>query len=199
VLAAGPAGPYDRQAMNEPRRAETPRPSGSTGDELPNDTTGSVDAPPVPPVPWHFKLIAVLVGIYIALRIVQMLGWIGVSVKDLHNGIALAIIALNGSAAIWGLIAWWRKLYLPRGFRVLALCGWHAYFPQILLGVALYGSKHRAPTGWQHYIYGIAAVLGISAGSFYRRRMPGREAMVYGLVALFLTGVAIRAFVTGHG
>ncbi len=187
--------------MTEPRRTDLSEPAlPGSGAADPNDGTSMVPAvPETPPVQWHFKVIAVFVGLYIALRIVQMLGWIGVSVKDLHNAVALLLIGLNGTAAIWGLLAWWRKLSLPRGFRVLALAGWYAFVPQILLGLALYAGGHRAPVGWQHYIYGAAAVLGIGAGSFYRRQMPERAAMVFGLVALFLTGVAIRAFVTGHG
>ena len=151
------------------------------------------------PVPWHFKVLAAAAGVYIALRIVQMLGWIGVSVKDLHNALALFIIGLNGSIAVWGLLAWWRDWHLIQGFKTLAFLAWYAYVPQVALGIALYTNGHRAPTGWQHYIYGVGAVIGISAGSFYRRRLPGREGMLYGLVCLFLAGVGVRAFITGHG
>ncbi len=186
--------------MAEPRHNDSPQPGLPPGED--GDPIDSASMRPdieAPPLPWHFKVIAVSIGIYLTLRFVQMLDWIGVSVKDLHNAIAILIIGLNGAAAIWGLIAWSRKLTLPRGFRVLALAGWYAYVPQVLLGIALYASGHRAPVGWQHYIYGIAAVLGIGAGSFYQRRMPERAPMVFSLVALFLTGVAIRAFVTGHG
>jgi hypothetical protein len=155
--------------------------------------------PERPPVPWHFKLIVVAAAVYIALRIVQMLGWIGVGVKDLHNALALLLIALNGAVGLWGVLAWWRGWTLIRGFMYLALLGWWGYLPQVALGIALYSGGHRAPTGWQHYIYGIGAALGIGVGSFYRRRLPGREGMLYGLVCLFLMGVAVRAFMTGHG
>jgi len=151
------------------------------------------------PVPWHFKLVAVAVGVYVFLRIVQMLGWIGVTVKELHNALALLLIAFNGSIAVWGLLAWWRRWRLIQGFAVLAVLGWLLFLPQLLLGVALFGNGHRAPTGWQHYIYGLAAVIFIALGSFYRRRLPGREAMLYGLVAAMLTGIAFRGFLTGHG
>lgn len=154
---------------------------------------------PRPPVPWHFKLIVVFVVLYIGLRIVQMLGWIGVTVKEIHNGLAVAIIVINFGAAAWCLILWKRDRPLIRGALLLALLGWYLYVPQLILGIALYATKHRAPSGWQHYIYGVGAVLGMSAGGFYRRRMAGREAMVVGLASLFLAGVAIRAYLTGHG
>jgi hypothetical protein len=157
-------------------------------------------APPSrPPVPWHFKLIAWGTGVYVALRIVQMLGWIGVSVKEIHNALALAILLVNGVVAIWGLLAWRFNWQLINGYEWLALVGWYLYVPQIALGIALYIGGHRAPTGWQHYIYGLGPVIGIAIGSFYRRRLPGREGMLYGLVGLFLTGVAARAWMTGHG
>jgi hypothetical protein len=151
------------------------------------------------PVPWHFKLIAFGAGLYIALRIVQMLGWVGVGVVQLHNATAIALIAWNALIAIWGLLAWWGKARLIQGYLYLARIGWYLFVPQVLFGIWLYTHGHRASLGWQHYIYGVGAALGIIAGEFYRRRMPGREGMVYGLVALFLMGVAIRAFMTGHG
>jgi hypothetical protein len=155
------------------------------------------DAPK--PVPWHFKLIAVGAGIYVALRVVQMLGWVGVGVVQLHNGTAIALIVLNGLVALWGLLGWWGKVRLIQGYLLLARLGWLLFVPQVLLGVWLYSQGHRAPLGWQHYIYGVGAALGIGAGEFYRRRLPGREGMVLGLAGLFLMGVAIRAFMTGHG
>lgn len=151
------------------------------------------------PIPWHFKLVSIAAAVYVALRIVQMLGWVGVSVKDLHNAVALGLIALNGVVAVWGLLAWWRNWPLIQGYVVLALLGWFAFLPEILLGLALYANHHRAPLGWQHYIYGAGAVLGMVGGSFYRRRLRGREAMLFGIVALFMSGVALRGFLTGHG
>ena len=106
---------------------------------------------------------------------------------------------MNLAAAIWCLVLWKRDRPLVRGALALALLGWYLYVPQLALGVALYASKHRAPSGWQHYIYGVGAVIGLSVGGYYRRRMPGREALVVGLASLFLLGVAVRAFMTGHG
>jgi len=138
-------------------------------------------------------------GIYVALRIVQMLGWVGVSVKDLHLAFDVLLIALNGGIAAWGLLAWWRGWQLINGFVMLAMLGWYLFVPQLAFGITLYASGHRAPTGWFHYIYGIAALLGIGFGYLYRGRLAGREGMLYGLVALFLMLVAVRALMTGAG
>jgi hypothetical protein len=109
------------------------------------------------------------------------------------------LLAVNGCVAIWGLLAWWRGFRPIEGFRIVALLGWFLFVPQLALGAGLYFQHHRAPTGWQHYIYGVGALLGISAGYGYRRTLAGREAMVYGLVALFLSGVTARAIITGRG
>lgn len=151
------------------------------------------------PIPWHFKLIAVVAGIYIGLRIVQMLGWIGVGVVELHNAVAVVLIAWNALIADWGLMAWWGKVRLIQGYPFLARVGWYLFVPQVALGIWLYTHGHRAPVGWQHYVYGLGAALGIGIGEFYRPRMRGREGMLFGLVALLLTGVAVRGFITGHG
>ncbi len=177
-------------------------PPGSRNLPGPPDAGGQPPDAERPPVPWHFKLFGALFAVYLALRIVQMLGWIGVSVKDLHNALAIAIVLVNGVAAIWGLLAWWRGWKLIRGYLYLALLGWFLFVPQLALGVGLYAGGHRAPAGWhgwQHYIYGIGAVLGISLGSYYRRRIPDRPGMVLGLICFFLALVAARAYVTGHG
>ncbi|MHB8575247.1 MAG: hypothetical protein ACYDCQ_07925 [Dehalococcoidia bacterium] len=169
------------------------------------DSQGSLRAGPaagaeeLPPVPWHFKAIAGFAGIYIALRIVQMLGWIGVTVKEIHNALAVLIIVVNLAAAIWCLVLWRRGTALSRGALAFALTGWYLFLPQLAHGIGLNDGKHRAPTGWQHYIYGVGALLGIGVGAFYRRRMPERTALVVGLASLFLALVAIRAFMTGHG
>jgi len=154
---------------------------------------------PARPVPWHFKLFATVAGIYVALRIVQMLGWIGVGVVQLHNAIAIVLIVWNGLIALWALLAWRRLVPLIQGYPFLARVGWYLYVPQVLLGIWLYTHGHRAPVGWQHYVYGLGAALVIGVGEFYRPRLRGREALLFGLVGLLLAGVALRGFLTGHG
>jgi hypothetical protein len=139
------------------------------------------------------------VALYVLLRIVQMVGWAGMTaVKDVHLGLAILLIVWNAAIAAWGLLASWRRWRLIRGFVILAMTGWFLFVPQVLFGIDLYVNDHRAPGGWQHYIYGIGAALGIGAGLFYRGRLRGREGMLFGLVALFLMGVAIRALLTGR-
>src|ERR1700674_3893237 len=80
-----------------------------------------------PPIPWHFKVVVAFAALYIFLRIVQMLGWIGVTVKEIHNAVAVAIIVVNLAAAAWCLVLWKRDRPLVRGALVLAMVGWYLF------------------------------------------------------------------------
>lgn len=69
---------------------------------------------------------------------------------------------------------------------------------QGLVGIAIYfaGSRPHDPL---HWLYGPLLVIALPiAASYLSGRDSRREAMVYGLAALFMFGLAIRAYMTGH-
>jgi hypothetical protein len=118
--------------------------------------------------------------------------------QEFHGYWAFLVIILNFVAAIWGLLAAWRGWSLPRAFWILVIAAQIAVIPQLLAGVALWLSGSRPVSGWQHLIYGVAALFGVSMGLFYRSRMRQRPALLYGLVSLFIFFAVFRGFLTGH-
>jgi mannitol-specific phosphotransferase system IIBC component len=72
------------------------------------------------------------------------------------------------------------------------------FIVQGLIGIALFLQGGR-PHDQLHWLYGplLVIVLPIAA-SYLSGRESRREPLVYGLAALFMFGLAIRAFMTGH-
>jgi hypothetical protein len=119
--------------------------------------------------------------------------------QEFHGYWAFLLIILNFIGAVWGLLAHWRGWPLPRLYWIIIILAQVAVFPQVLAGIALWLSGARPGSGWQHLIYGVAAVFGVSVGLFYRSRMRLRPGLLYGMVSLFIFFAAFRGLLTGHG
>jgi hypothetical protein len=71
------------------------------------------------------------------------------------------------------------------------------YIAQGLVGVALYLLGARPARVWVHILYGVLLVITVpGAFAYMRGRDSRREALIYGLVGLFLAGVSLRAIYT---
>ena len=71
------------------------------------------------------------------------------------------------------------------------------YVAQGIVGVALYALGDRPARTWVHILYGILLVITLpGAFAYMRGKDTRREALIYGLVGLFLAGVALRAIYT---
>jgi len=72
------------------------------------------------------------------------------------------------------------------------------FIVQGLVGIAMFVAGAR-PHDPLHWLYGplLVIVLPIAA-SYLSGRDSRREALVYGLATLFMFGLAIRAYMTGH-
>ena len=67
-----------------------------------------------------------------------------------------------------------------------------------LLGVSLFLAGHRPARTGIHILYGVFLVVALPGTFSFTRRRPARaEALIFGLISLFLAGVAVRARVTG--
>jgi len=72
------------------------------------------------------------------------------------------------------------------------------FIVQGLVGIGMYFGGAR-PHDQLHWLYGPLLVITLPiAASYLSGRESRREALVYGLAALFMFGLAIRAYMTGH-
>lgn len=70
------------------------------------------------------------------------------------------------------------------------------FIAQLLVGVIMV-FQGMVPVRIVHYLYGFLAVITLpSAFAFTRGRSTYREAMIYGVLMLFLAGVVLRAKMT---
>jgi hypothetical protein len=115
----------------------------------------------------------------------------------LHQGFARALLIYALILAVWGLFAYLRGTNPPGGYLGAMIILEGLGIVQALVGVVLLGAGHR-PDSTLHYLYGAATVLTLPAAYFMsaggRER---RDSMVFGLAALLLVGVALRAITTG--
>jgi hypothetical protein len=112
----------------------------------------------------------------------------------LHDRLAIAIVLYFLVLGVWGLFA-------ARGTGVTA-----AYLGALaiaeglaivegLLGLAL--AVERPPSEGIHILYGVSVVLALPlAYTYARERSARRQAVTYGLTALFACGLALRGIGT---
>lgn len=113
-----------------------------------------------------------------------------------HLLLTEAIILFALSCAVWGLVGAIRHRPPSPSYRATLLIAEGLFGVQALVGLALFAGG-RQPGQVLHFLYGflgvavLPAVLGITA------RDKRRGSLWLGLTALFLVGVAVRAWMTG--
>lgn len=113
----------------------------------------------------------------------------------LHAGLARALVLYLLALGVWGLLAWRRGRGLTPSYRGALVIGWVTALAQGAAGLPLLISG--GPRDPVHALYGAAIAVALPAGLLYARdRVPARQSMVLGLVALFSTGLAIRGLTT---
>ncbi|MGH2521951.1 MAG: hypothetical protein ACRDH2_05550, partial [Anaerolineales bacterium] len=73
------------------------------------------------------------------------------------------------------------------------------YIAQAIVGFSLFAVAPVRSGGWRwvHVLYGIVMLISLpGAYAYLRGKDTRREALIYGLLGLFLTGVALRAMGT---
>lgn len=100
----------------------------------------------------------------------------------------------NGLAGTYALLAWWLPRLRGRPVWAALAAAQVAIVAEVVIGVMLVSDEAvEAPPF--HTFYGFVAVITIGLAYSYRQAMKGRLEMFYGLVGLFLMGLAIRAMV----
>jgi heme A synthase len=115
-----------------------------------------------------------------------------------HNGLFRAGLIITGFIALWSAFLYFRRQGPGGSFRATLVLTEGLFIVQGLVGIAMFlqGARPHDPL---HWLYGplLVIVLPIAA-SYLSGRDNRREALVYGLAALFMFGLTIRAFMTGH-
>jgi heme A synthase len=115
-----------------------------------------------------------------------------------HNGLFRAGLIITGFIALWSVFLYFRRQAPSGSFRATLVLTEGLFIVQGLVGIAMFlqGARPHDPL---HWLYGplLVIVLPIAA-SYLSGRDNRREALVYGLAALFMFGLTIRAFMTGH-
>jgi len=115
-----------------------------------------------------------------------------------HNGLFRAGLLITLFIALWGLVTYFRKQTPSGSFRATLVLTEGLFILQGLVGIAMFleGARPHDPL---HWLYGplLVIVLPIAA-SYLSGRESRREGLAYGLAALFMFGLAVRAYMTGH-
>lgn len=114
----------------------------------------------------------------------------------LHQGLFRAGVLITLAIAGWGLITWLRKQPASGGYRSTLVLTEALFVLQALVGVGLYLGGRRPHDGL-HLLYGVLLLITLPiAASYTSGRDKRREALVFGIAGLFMTGLAIRALTT---
>jgi len=115
-----------------------------------------------------------------------------------HNGLFRAGLIITGFIAVWSVSLYVRKHAASGSYRATLVLTEGLFIVQGLVGIAIFLGGAR-PHDRLHWLYGplLVIVLPIAA-SYLMGRESRREPLVYGLAALFMFGLTVRAYMTGH-
>jgi len=118
-------------------------------------------------------------------------------VVTVHEGLTRVIILYVLICAAWGLANALRKRPVTDSYRTTLLIAEGLFVLQGVVGLELL-SEGRAPAQWVHYLYGFLGIIVLPSVIGFVGRGKRRESLWLGLTSLFLSGVAIRAMMTGQ-
>ena len=98
----------------------------------------------------------------------------------------------------WGIFSYLRGQSMTGSYAGALAIGEALVVVQTGAGVAMLATGTRPHTA-THYLYGLTAVLVLPfAWSYLRTRNQRQALLIYGLVALFIFGLAVRGVFTGR-
>ena len=116
--------------------------------------------------------------------------------RVLHDGLANTALIYSLLVSLWGFWLYLRRRDLTPQFWGALVIAAMIFVLQAVIGVTMM-LQGRFPWRAVHYLYGVLGVITLPAAfGFTRGRGGRREALVYGVILLFLTGVALRARMT---
>ena len=121
------------------------------------------------------------------------------SLVQIHAGLANSSVLFSLIISAYGFWQYFRKQGISGNFWGVLAVGELLYVAQGLAGVILFLTVPARPETWRwvHILYGIVAVITLPGTFAYTKgKDERREALVYGVVGLFLTGIVLRAITT---
>ncbi|HEY3109961.1 MAG TPA: hypothetical protein VGL23_14460 [Chloroflexota bacterium] len=113
----------------------------------------------------------------------------------LHLLLGRSVVFFMLICAVWGILAHVGRLPSDGRYRSTLVLAELLLLAQALIGLILLGSG-RLPSDQIHFLYGGLAVLILPAVHGFATRRGWSTALASGLAALFIFGLAIRAFTT---
>jgi heme A synthase len=115
----------------------------------------------------------------------------------LHDRFATSIILYMIVVGLWGVVSYIRKIGVSPSYRGTLVIGEAILVLQGILGISLVASGYR-PKQPLHFLYGGLSVFILPfLMSFARVRPSHQRPLIYGLGAIFIVGLALRAMMTG--
>ena len=118
-------------------------------------------------------------------------------VANFHNDWTRVVLIYSALMALWGLFLYVRGMHPTGGYLGALTIDFGVVVIQGLVGLTLVAGGHR-PHDSLHYLYGFVSLLTLPAAYSYSERGTTRQdSLVFGLAALLLFGLSIRAAMTG--
>jgi len=116
--------------------------------------------------------------------------------RVLHDGLANTALLYTLLVALWSFWLYQRRRDLTSHFWGALVIAGLIFALQAVIGTTMV-LQGRYPWRDVHYLYGVLGVITLPATfAFTRGRGGYREALLYGVILLFLTGIALRAWMT---
>lgn len=112
-----------------------------------------------------------------------------------HQYWGWAAVVVGASVGMWGLVLAARRRDPGKVFWAGVAVATVVTLGQIATGVYMVGAMGR-DAGDQHVFYGIVVAFVLAFAYIYRLQLSRRPALSYGLLFLFVAGLALRAIAT---
>jgi hypothetical protein len=112
-----------------------------------------------------------------------------------HQWLAVAAIVVAFAAAVWGVVAWRRRVEPGVILQQLLVLVQTLLVAQVALGLLLVGDDRRTADDL-HYVYGTLALGAVLAPWFYAPEEPRRRLAWFSFTSLLAGALAVRAYTT---
>ncbi len=110
-----------------------------------------------------------------------------------HESWSWVAVATTGVTGLWGIGLTVTGRPAPRAFGYGVGSAVAAVLIQVAGGLWLYGQGRRTGDGF-HVFYGVLILITLALAYVYRAQLARRPALSYGLLLLFVMGLALRAW-----